>query len=135
MHPDEVLNEFFNNINYDLAHYSNVITESRLENFLLKAILLLIGISIIKILGFYALNNVLTLIKKLPRDLDTLMLGKNYAKKNKLKKVAVLKNNGRKIKKLSPIYKQFKYRPWDHIVHGAYLIMYAAMFIAGYLLI
>lgn len=131
MHPDEVLNEFFNNINYDLAHYSNVITESRLENFMLKAILLLIGISIIKILGFYALNNVLTLIKKLPRDLDT--LGKT--KKNKLKKVVVLKNNGTKVKKLHPIYRQFKYRPWEHIVHGLYMIMYATMFVVGYWLI
>lgn len=94
---------------------------SNLEQFYVKSIILIFSFIIAKIILFYTFF----------KTLDKL---KYYGKKRKTKTVT-LYNNGRKVKKLNPIYRQFKYKPWDHFIHTSYAIMYVAMFIFGALLL
>lgn len=104
-----IINNFFDNINYDLASNTNVITTNNLESFFNKGIFLIVTIIISKILIFYTINN----FRNIDRD---------------IKKVN-LKCRGKKIKE----FEKAEYSKADHLVHSLYYISYATIYIvAGY---
>lgn len=107
-----ILNNFFNNISYDLASYTDVVSTNNLENFFTKGMLLVVGISMAQILIFYTLNN----FSKLDRDI----------------KQVKLKCRGKKISD----FRKVEYTKQDHLVHSIYYIFYATIYIiSGYLLV
>lgn len=97
-----LINHFFDNINWDLNSYSEVITYSSIEHFIFKGISLVVIFILARILLFYTVNN----FTKLDRDI----------------KGSWLSIKGKKIK-LIP-FKREKFT----ILHAAYLIVYFSIY-------
>lgn len=100
-----LINNFFNNINWDLNSYSDVITYSNIEHFIFKGISLIAIFILARILLFYTINN----FTKLDRDI----------------KGKWLSIKGKKVKLIS--FKKEKFT----VLHAAYLIVYTSIYVVA----
>lgn len=108
--PNEILNEFFDNINYDVSAYSDVVNYQHLERFFFKCIAFVVILIIAQTLLYYSVNN----ISKLGRE----------------RKGNWLSFQGRKIKLKSLSKEKIT------VVHLVYISAYVLIYgIAGYLLL